>query len=262
MAMEDNGNSIIITRECFEEEPESLEFDDNLSFSNLEMQSPRNSPSSSSAYNNNNEDEFFEFSTATAPEIIPDDLNEYQKRDYLTNSFGGKEIDLEEKDGGKNLSFENDRSMSTMMMKRNSSNLRSIDQRNKKVNLTSLTSMSAKSRRRMFMFGPVKFNPEMELSALRERQSWGRIPTKLMFPVPVDVGEETTTLSVVSGSVGDGGKPVSTPRSRAGKISSHWGMLVRSFRGRSPITAALAKSLGCVMAPTGAEVEKWIRVAN
>lgn len=39
-----------------------------------------------------------------------------------------------------------------------------------RVNISGLTSMSAKSRRRMFMFGPVKFNPEMELSEIKQRQ--------------------------------------------------------------------------------------------
>ncbi|KAL8090481.1 hypothetical protein AgCh_039796 [Apium graveolens] len=50
-----------------------------------------------------------------------------------------------------------------------------------KVNITSLTTMSPKARRRMFMFGPVKFKPEMELSAIRERQS--RRAPALMFPI-------------------------------------------------------------------------------
>ncbi|KAF3631093.1 hypothetical protein FXO37_28176 [Capsicum annuum] len=40
-----------------------------------------------------------------------------------------------------------------------------------RVNISGLTSMSSKSRRRMFMFGPVKFNPEMELSEIKQRQS-------------------------------------------------------------------------------------------
>lgn len=53
-----------------------------------------------------------------------------------------------------------------------------------KVNITSLTTMSPKARRRMFMFGPVKFKPEMELSAIRERQS--RRAPALMFPVKED----------------------------------------------------------------------------
>ncbi|KAL1828077.1 hypothetical protein ACET3Z_006489 [Daucus carota] len=50
-----------------------------------------------------------------------------------------------------------------------------------KVNISSLTTMSPTARRRMFMFGPVKFKPEMELSAIRERQS--RRAPSLMFPV-------------------------------------------------------------------------------
>ncbi|CAH1438477.1 unnamed protein product [Lactuca virosa] len=60
----------------------------------------------------------------------------------------------------------------------------------KKMNITSLTSMSSKSRRRMFMFGPVKFLPEMEMSAIRERQ--GRRAPSQMFPVAEGGGKETT----------------------------------------------------------------------
>ncbi|KAL4576424.1 hypothetical protein LXL04_012517 [Taraxacum kok-saghyz] len=67
----------------------------------------------------------------------------------------------------------------------------------KKLNMTALTSMSSKSKRRMFMFGPVKFLPEMEMSAIRERQG-RRAPTQ-MFPVEKG-GGATTTVKVVAGS--------------------------------------------------------------
>ncbi|XP_023740194.1 uncharacterized protein LOC111888281 [Lactuca sativa] len=66
----------------------------------------------------------------------------------------------------------------------------------KKMNITSLTSMSSKSRRRMFMFGPVKFLPEMEMSAIRERQ--GRRAPSQMFPVSEGGGQETT-VKVIAG---------------------------------------------------------------
>lgn len=58
----------------------------------------------------------------------------------------------------------------------------------KKVNITTLTSMSSKSRKRMFMFGPVKFMPEMEMSSIRERQG-RRIPSQRMFPGVVEDGD-------------------------------------------------------------------------
>ncbi|OIT38343.1 hypothetical protein A4A49_15462 [Nicotiana attenuata] len=50
--------------------------------------------------------------------------------------------------------------------------------------------MSAKSRRRMFMFGPVKFRPVMEMNEIKQRQS-RRAPT-MMFPAVGVTGEDDT----------------------------------------------------------------------
>lgn len=105
-----------------------------------------------------------------------------------------------------------------------------------RVNITSLTAMSAKSRRRMFMFGPVKFKPEMELGAIKQRQS-RRVPVA-MFPAE----------TVVSGGARGG-------KSRGG---SNWGV-VRALRGRSHLTNVLARSFGCMPV---AGVEKYIGVTN
>ncbi|KAJ0557202.1 hypothetical protein HanIR_Chr07g0322501 [Helianthus annuus] len=55
----------------------------------------------------------------------------------------------------------------------------------KKVNIEKLTSVSSKSKRRLFMLGPVKFVPEMEMGSLRERQG-RRNPSSRMFPVTED----------------------------------------------------------------------------
>ncbi|KAL8538602.1 hypothetical protein ACS0TY_000572 [Phlomoides rotata] len=100
-----------------------------------------------------------------------------------------------------------------------------------KVNFSSLTSMSAKSRRRMFMFGPVKFRPEMELSAIKQR-----LATRPPAPA----------------------KP-SPPPCGGGK--SRWGLMKSSLRGRSPLTTVLARSLWCIPAARGG-VERWVGVAN
>ncbi|KAL8193210.1 hypothetical protein R6Q57_027114 [Mikania cordata] len=51
----------------------------------------------------------------------------------------------------------------------------------KKVSMT--TSISSKSKRRMFSLGPVKFMPEMEMRSIRERQ--GRLAQSRTFPVAV-----------------------------------------------------------------------------
>uniref|UniRef100_A0A3Q7IQJ4 Uncharacterized protein n=1 Tax=Solanum lycopersicum TaxID=4081 RepID=A0A3Q7IQJ4_SOLLC len=64
--------------------------------------------------------------------------------------------------------------------------------RMERVNISGLTSMSAKSRRKMFMFGPVKFNPEMELSEIKQRQGRRRCALPLpVIPMSEDGGDTT-----------------------------------------------------------------------
>ncbi|KAK6775154.1 hypothetical protein RDI58_026155 [Solanum bulbocastanum] len=59
-----------------------------------------------------------------------------------------------------------------------------------RVSISGLTSMSAKSRRKMFMFGPVKFNPEMELSEIKQRQGRRRCALPLpVIPMSEDGGD-------------------------------------------------------------------------
>ncbi|KAL2526474.1 Uncharacterized protein Adt_11528 [Abeliophyllum distichum] len=234
--------------------------EDTLSFSNLVIaqnnsDSVEHSPRSSSAQI----DPLFEFFTGrtTQPysnsnsnsDIISsgklvnqqeedEELNEYQKRDYFatvkSHSFRKRSI------------YDHDHHrQKDNIMSRFSSSSRAVSQSKfsgdlnyhvQRVNITSLTSMSAKSRRRMFMFGPVKFKPEMELGAIKQRQ-YRQVPVE-MFPAKV----------VVSGGA------------RGGKSGggSHWG-LVRALRGRSNLTNVLARSFGCIPV---AGVENWIRVAN
>ncbi|VFQ63476.1 unnamed protein product [Cuscuta campestris] len=58
----------------------------------------------------------------------------------------------------------------------------------RKVNISSLTTMSAASRRRMFMFGPVRFQPEMDLVAIRERQRRRLSPKRVLPSAAADEG--------------------------------------------------------------------------
>lgn len=237
-----------------EEEREREE--DNLSFSNLVIaqnnsESIEESPRNSSAQI----DQLFEFFTGLTSQpysnsdIIShgkhvyepeadEELNEYQKRDYFatvkSRSFRKPSIQDDDRLGQKdNIMSRFSSSPSDVSQSKCSS--RDLNYHVQRVNITSLTSMSAKSRRRMFMFGPVKFKPEMELGAIKQRQS-RRVPV-VMFPAE----------AVVSGS-------------RGGKSGggSRWG-LVRALRGRSHLTNVLARSFGCIPV---AGVEKYIGVTN
>ncbi|KAG6389740.1 hypothetical protein SASPL_151213 [Salvia splendens] len=87
-----------------------------------------------------------------------------------------------------------------------------------RVNISALTSMSAKSRRRMFMFGPVKFKPEMELSAIKQRQQGKKLPED--------------------------------PNTRLGVVQA-------GLRGRSRLASVLARSLGCIPVAAGGGLERW-----
>ncbi|XAR72101.1 hypothetical protein NMG60_11018620 [Bertholletia excelsa] len=100
-----------------------------------------------------------------------------------------------------------------------------------KVNITSITSMSQKSRRRMFMFGPVKFKPEMDVVAIRKRQ--GRRPPLQISPLP----EDAEALVCRGGRWRSGGE----------SGGEAWGLL-RALWCRSRLAAALAKSFGCISA--------------
>ncbi|KAH6804015.1 hypothetical protein C2S51_032262 [Perilla frutescens var. frutescens] len=160
-----------------------------------------------------------------------EELNEYQKRDYFAT--------VKSKSLRKHSSPDHDfdhRCLSAST--RHSGELVrpkcDLDYHAQRVNISSLTSMSAKSKRRMFMFGPVKFKPEMELSAIKQRQA--KLPA----------AEKTSPSPSPSG----GGK-------------GQWGMLKSSFRGRSHLTSVLARSLGCIpVAGRGGGVELRLGAAN
>ncbi|XP_027155735.1 uncharacterized protein LOC113757064 [Coffea eugenioides] len=256
--MENKGNT---TWEYFGEEEEE-EAEDTLSFCNLNIQeykecSVLQSPRDSSAqdlfefFSDERSPEFF-----SAPDVVfcgklmhenrDDQLNEYQKRDYLTmvRSHSFRPSSRDEKDRSTAT-----KSLVSRQISSSKSRVGSI-YRVQNVNISGLTSMSKKSRRRMFMFGPVKFKPEMELSAIKERQ--GRRSTT------------STTMSPPT-QVKDGGKAVvrsggkAAPAADKGKRSGTWNM-VRSLRGKGHLTAVLARSFGCI--PAAASVGKYLPVAN
>ncbi|PIN11982.1 hypothetical protein CDL12_15401 [Handroanthus impetiginosus] len=156
-----------------------------------------------------------------------DQLNEYQKRDYFA-TIRSESFRKPDHDAVEIRRF----SASTRVsgdLTRPKCSAGDLDYHMQRVNITSLTSMSAKSRRRMFMFGPVKFKPEMELSAIKQRQA--RRPT---------VEKEAES---------GGGK-------------SQWGVVRSSLRGRSHLTSVLARSLGCFPMGGGGGPERWVGVAN
>ncbi|KAG6412695.1 hypothetical protein SASPL_125379 [Salvia splendens] len=213
---EENYASLSLQQEKEEEEPHRL------SFSNLPT--PLNNPSTTSPCPNL----LFEFSSSDPTPAPPhsyhndivfcgkiihedgddeeDELNEYQKRDYfatvksksLRNKSSSPDSDQRRLSATARFSGE-------LIMRPKSPDVEYHVQR---VNISSLTSMSAKSRRRMFMFGPVKFKPEMELSAIKQRQ-----------------GKQA--------AAGESGR------------KGQWEMFKSSFRGRSHFTSVLARSLGC-----------------
>ncbi|KAK6156368.1 hypothetical protein DH2020_010616 [Rehmannia glutinosa] len=155
-----------------------------------------------------------------------DQLNEYQKRDYFATikSHSQRRSSFPDRDAAENRRISASTRISGDLTRSKFSGSGDLDYHAQRVNITSLTSMSAKSRRRMFMFGPVKFRPEMELSAIKQRQQAPRPPA-----------------AASSG----GGK-------------SQWGLLRSTLRGRSNLTSVLARSLGCIpAAASGGGVERF-----
>ncbi|KAL2227764.1 UNVERIFIED_CONTAM: hypothetical protein Sindi_2135100 [Sesamum indicum] len=160
------------------------------------------------------------------PVLDEDQLNEYQKRDYFATirsqslhkpSFNS---DSDNRRLSVSTRFSGD-------LTRPKSTAGDLDYHVQRVNITSLTSMSAKSRRRMFMFGPVKFKPEMELSAIKQRQA------------------RRASTEKASGNGGG---------------TSPWGVVRSSLRGRSHLTSMLARSFGCI--PVAGGGDRWVGVAN
>ncbi|CAI9091089.1 OLC1v1026016C1 [Oldenlandia corymbosa var. corymbosa] len=266
---------------------EAFDEEDALSLCNLTMQEDYCNNSSSSAHQSPIANDFFEFSNESsslnhddpnyhsAPDVIfcgklmvqedeeQEELNEYQKRDYLamvkSNSFrkpssrcyesNHKEVEEDPTNDNNNKSLRFSGSKSQIQNQTHSSSPYHHHHRHQvqKVNISSLTSMSAKSRRRMFMFGPVKFKPEMELSAIKERQ--GKRLTTLLSP--------PTVL--------DGGKAVVNDGRKRGSSGSHWGVVKSSLRGRAHLSNVLTRSFvfGCIPAGmVGANGGNWVKVAN
>nr|GMC50123.1 DNA-directed RNA polymerase subunit beta like [Ipomoea batatas] len=90
-----------------------------------------------------------------------------------------------------------------------------------KVNISSLASMSAKSMRRTFIFGPLKFKPEMDLVAIKERQR--RLSPKRVLPVATNAAGE--------GAENGGGKSERVQLTRC--------------RTRNHLSTVLAKPFSC-----------------
>ncbi|XP_052198228.1 uncharacterized protein LOC127805507 [Diospyros lotus] len=165
------------------------------------------------------------FSPNKFSEDETDQVNEFQKRDYFSvksasfHKVSGYDEDLrgEEREP---------RSSSLQLAKSDPFHSKKYNPV-PKVNITALTAMSAKSRRRMFMFGPVKFKPEMDVTAIRRRQ--GRHPLQIPpMPEESEIAEERCGRR--NSSCGEG-VPVRPP-----------------LACRSHIAAALARSFGCMSA--------------
>ncbi|KAH7849416.1 hypothetical protein Vadar_017515 [Vaccinium darrowii] len=157
------------------------------------------------------------------------EVNEYQKRDYLSlksASFSkARGFELNYYEEGRELN----RSSSNRVC-RSKPNLSSVQ----KVNITAITDMSAKSRRRMFMFGPVKFKPEMDVNAIRKRRS-------RLGPVNIPPMPEVTEIEMEMAMVKSGGG-----RWKSG--GGGGGGMLRPLWCRSHLATALAKSFGCISA--------------
>ncbi|KZV30850.1 hypothetical protein F511_30899 [Dorcoceras hygrometricum] len=149
-----------------------------------------------------------------------EELNEFQKRDYFANwrsrSFRGSAIPTDRKENG-DISFRRHWGLTRFST--------APSYRVQSVNISALTSMSSKSRRRMFMFGPVKFKPEMELSQIKKRLR--REPAAAQ-------GKEVV--------------------SRGGSGRRLWGVVRSNLRLRWRLTSVLTKSFGCLsVGGTGGE---------
>ncbi|XAR52394.1 hypothetical protein NMG60_11020462 [Bertholletia excelsa] len=211
--------------------------DDVLSFCNLRIDGYESEDSSlrrGRPSNASDQDVFEFFANPGDADVVNGDgdgeeLNEYRKRDYFcvrTASFRriDKDHQLDEEREYISPSINRSNSVRSSGSDLNRSARRSPVQ---KVNITALTSMSEKSRRRMYMFGPVKFKPEMDVNALRRRQ--GRRPSAKIPSIPE--GNEIV-------SVGTSGQ-----KGKNDAVSSH--ELPRPLWHRSHLAAALARSVGC-----------------
>ncbi|KAI3520103.1 hypothetical protein L1887_09327 [Cichorium endivia] len=175
------------------------DLDDALSLRDLQMHDPTDASSTRSSPRTSSGQELFEFfQTLSNPtgtgdivfcgKVIPGSIGEgnndefndqYQNDDHLT-LVGSSSFRLPERPFKRVIPM---RSVT-------------FSTSEKKLNITSLTSMSSKSRRMMFMFGPVKFLPEMEMSSIRKRR--GRRAPSQMFPMS-EVGDTAVTEKTVAG---------------------------------------------------------------
>ncbi|OIT38451.1 hypothetical protein A4A49_52121 [Nicotiana attenuata] len=204
---------------------EDIENFETISLSDLQMKDENESPKNSSS-----PQDFFEFFTES-------DSENYTFSDII---FCGKIISHENDDKRQLDEQLNDNYLSPLfrsnslhrpvimpMNQKQANSARFYSSQNvQKVNITALTSMSAKSRRRMFMFGPVKFKPEMELSAIKQRQGYRRVPPPV---IPASDGGETTALVKSS-----------QKKNKSGPTEK-----IKGLRSRPHLANVLAKSLSC-----------------
>ncbi|XP_073291107.1 uncharacterized protein [Primulina huaijiensis] len=219
-----------------------------LSFSNLPLRD-NNSPRSLQ-HSPRSKDQLFEFFTSQTLPVFSNEgvvfcgkiihrekeeeelsLNEFQKRDYFANlrshSFRRSSI-TDRKENGDDIScrrYSGSSRFSTPPSYRVQS-----------VNISALTSMSAKSRRRMFMFGPVKFKPEMDLSEIKQRLRRERAAP----------GKEVVSGCGKGGGVGGSGRRL-------------WSVVQSNLRLKWQLTRVFTKSFGCL--PVGGR-ESRIVVGN
>ncbi|GFZ14810.1 hypothetical protein Acr_24g0010000 [Actinidia rufa] len=149
------------------------------------------------------------------------EVNEYRKRDYLcvkAASFHKAPVREERED----WSVGRDRAVSLRIVR--SPPVHPVQ----KVNITAITSMSAKSRRRMFMFGPVKFKPEMDVAEIKKRRS--RHP--MTIPPMPEEGQVVATAG---------------RKEKSGSGNGNGGMM-RPLWCRSHLATVLARSFGCISA--------------
>ncbi|CAL5363518.1 unnamed protein product [Camellia sinensis] len=222
---------------------DSGDADDDISLCNLPIQGYKfEEPSRRS---NSSDQDRFEFCGATDSELSRNNSVvffgnnvyreiEFRKRDLgmKSASFHKPRVGGEDRDG---RTVNRNRSISLRFSLLDLSNYSKQGSPVQKVNISAITSMSAQSRRRMFMFGPMKFKPEMDAVEIKKRKG-NRPPMKIP---PMSEGGEMVSSAGCGGGRG---------RGKAAGAGAGAGARVmrRPLWSRSHLATALAKSFGCI----------------